>query len=184
MAKKTVQNADPARICRQGPGEKEFKIGRLAELAGCQVVTIRYYEREGLLGKPARGDNGYRLYADDDLDRLMFIRHCRDHGIPLADIKELLKLRRAPEVGCGLVDDMLDGLIGKLEQQIRSIRKLRKNLVALRGRCQGHTTIGECAILKTLSDRKDCPCAADEKASSPRAARSLHGEARPAAGLS
>ena len=121
-------------------------------------MTIRYYEREGLLEKPVRGDNGYRLYGPGDLERLRFIRHCRDHGIPLADIRELLKLRQAPEVGCEPVDRMLDAVIGKLEEQIRSIRRLRRNLVALKGRCAGGTTIGECAILKTLSDRGSCPC--------------------------
>ena len=138
-----------------------YKIGRLAELADCQAVTIRYYEREGLLDKPVRGDNGYRLYGAADLERLRFIRHCRDHGIPLSDIKELLKLRLAPEVGCQPVDRMLDSVIGKLEDQMRSIKRLKKNLVALKGRCPGGTTIGECEILRTLSDRGSCPCGED-----------------------
>jgi DNA-binding transcriptional MerR regulator len=134
-----------------------YKIGRLAELAECQPVTIRYYEKEGLLGKPARGDNGYRWYGPDDLERLRFIRHCRDHGITLADVKMLLKLREAPEGDCEPVDALIDEIILKLEEQLKSIRKLKKNLVTLKGRCRGGS-IAECAILKGLSDRGHCPC--------------------------
>lgn len=160
MAKKAQDKPAAQRTCL-ARGESEFQIGRLAQLALCQVVTIRYYEREGLLAKPHRGENGYRLYGLADLERLRFIRHCRDHGIPLADIRELLKLRQAPEVDCHPVDEMLDSIISKLEEQIRSIRKLRKNLVTLKSRCKGHTTVGECPILKTLSDRDNCPCAGE-----------------------
>jgi DNA-binding transcriptional MerR regulator len=143
---------------RHGGPERAFKIGRLAELADCQPVTIRYYEREGLLDKPTRGDNGYRVYGRADLERLRFIRHCRDHGIPLSDVKELLKLRKEPELCCQPVDAMLDSIIDKLEDQIRSIRRLRRNLVTLKSRCHGGTTIGECAIMKTLSNRDSCSC--------------------------
>jgi hypothetical protein len=59
------------------------------------------------------------------------------------------------------VDLVFDGVIEKLEEQIRSIRRLRKNLVALKAKCSCTTTIGECAIMKTLSDRDNCPCEDD-----------------------
>ncbi|MDR0621885.1 MAG: MerR family transcriptional regulator [Deltaproteobacteria bacterium] len=135
-----------------------YKIGKLAELAECQPVTVRYYEKEGLLAKPSRGENGYREYGNDDLERLRFIRHCRDHGIALADVKILLKLRNAPEGDCGPVDDMVTRLIDQLDEQLKSIKKLKKNLVTLKGRCHGGS-IADCAILKSLSDRDNCACA-------------------------
>ncbi|MDR2442261.1 MAG: MerR family transcriptional regulator, partial [Deltaproteobacteria bacterium] len=128
-----------------------YKIGQLAQLTDCQVVTVRFYEKEGLLEKPTRGENGYRLYGPEDIERLKFIRHCRDHGIALSDIKVLLKLRQAPEGNCQPVDDMIEGLIGRLEDQLRSLRRLRKNLLALKGHCHGGT-IASCSILKKLSD--------------------------------
>ncbi|MDR2368229.1 MAG: MerR family transcriptional regulator [Deltaproteobacteria bacterium] len=139
-----------------------YKIGKLAELADCQPVTVRYYEKEGLLDKPIRGENGYREYGTDDLERLRFIRHCRDHGIALTDVKLLLKLRKAPEGDCGPVDDMVNRLIGQLDDQLRSIKKLKKNLETLRGRCHGGS-IAECAILKSLSDRGHCSCAPSQE---------------------
>ncbi|MDR0356594.1 MAG: MerR family transcriptional regulator [Deltaproteobacteria bacterium] len=138
-----------------------YKIGKLAELAECQPVTVRYYEKEGLLEKPARGANGYRSYAAEDLERLQFIRHCRDHGIALSDIKILLKLRQAPEVDCRPVDHLINGLILQLDERLKSIRKLKKNLETLRGRCHGGS-VADCAILKGLSDRSFCTCCDDE----------------------
>jgi DNA-binding transcriptional MerR regulator len=134
-----------------------YKIGELARLADCQPVTIRYYEKEGLLGKPKRGENGYRKYAEVDLERLRFIRHCRDHSINLADIKILLSLREAPEGDCGPVNDMVDRLIIQLEEQLKSIKILKKNLEILKGHCSGGT-IAECPILKGLTNRDNCGC--------------------------
>jgi DNA-binding transcriptional MerR regulator len=134
-----------------------YKIGRLAQLADCQPVTIRYYEKEGLLEKPTRGENGYRHYGSKDLDRLRFIRHCRDHGINLADVKKLLKLRESSDGSCQPVGELIDVIIQRLEEQIKSIQKLKENLVALKERCHGDC-IANCAILKGLSDRESCPC--------------------------
>ena len=54
-----------------------MKIGELAKLADCQVETVRYYEREGLLPAPARSEGNYRLYSSEHLERLTFIRNCR-----------------------------------------------------------------------------------------------------------
>ena len=68
----------------------KLKIGELARMAGCQVVTIRYYEREGLLPEPARSDGNYRLYTSQHLEQLHFIRHCRSVEMTLEDIRLLL----------------------------------------------------------------------------------------------
>lgn len=61
----------------------KVKIGELAKMTGCQVVTIRYYEKEGLLKRPERTERNYRLYGEEDMARLRFIRHCRQHGMSL-----------------------------------------------------------------------------------------------------
>ena len=63
-----------------------MKIGELAKKTGCQVVTIRYYEKEGLLPEPERSEGNYRLYSEADIERLRFIRHCRHHDMKLAEI--------------------------------------------------------------------------------------------------
>lgn len=65
--------------------------GELAERAGVNVQTVRYYERRGLLREPPRTESGYRQYDDSDLDRLRFIRTAQRLGFKLEEIDELLE---------------------------------------------------------------------------------------------
>ena len=74
-----------------------MKIGELAKLADCQVETVRYYEREGLLPAPARSGGNYRLYSSEHVERLTFIRNCRTLDMTLDEIRSLLALMDRPE---------------------------------------------------------------------------------------
>ena len=74
----------------------EIRIGDLAKRSGCEVVTIRYYEKEGLLPKPARSGGNFRLYGEAHIERLQFIRHCRSLDMTLSEIRALLGLRDNP----------------------------------------------------------------------------------------
>ena len=74
-----------------------MKIGELARLAGSNVETIRYYEREGLLPKPGRSEGNYRIYGPMHLERLTFIRHCRGLDMTLDEIRTLLHFKESPE---------------------------------------------------------------------------------------
>lgn len=85
-----------------------MRIGELAAQGGCDVQTVRFYEREGLLAEPEREPSGYRRYAKRHLQRLQFIRHCRSLDIPLPDIRELLSFAAAPDRSCGQVNALLD----------------------------------------------------------------------------
>ena len=140
------------------------KIGELAKLADCQVVTIRYYEKEGLLQKPVRTEGGYRLYREADVERLKFIRHCREHGMSLAEIKILLGLRDAPDRDCSAVGSLVDKHIEEVDQQIKSLEKLKSQLVRLRGKCPNSGVISTCGIIKGLADRTECGCLNDAAA--------------------
>lgn len=135
-----------------------MKIGELAARAQCQVVTIRYYEKEGLLARPARSQGGYRLYTEADADRLLFIRHCREHGMALAEIKELLALREAPDSDCSAAGELVDRHIMDLERQIKSLEHLKAQLVRLRWKCTQNGLVSACGILKGLTDRRLCGC--------------------------
>ena len=73
-----------------------LKIGKVARNAGLAIDTVRYYEREGLLQKPARTASGYRHYTPDAVARLRFIRQAKELGFTLAEIRELLTLKVAP----------------------------------------------------------------------------------------
>lgn len=146
-----------------------LKIGELAKRSGCQVVTIRYYEKEGLLPPPERTDANYRLYDDSDVERLHFIRRCRLHGMNLAEIRELLAFKDHPTVSCAWINDLVERHIADVERQIASLQHLKTHLEALRHACAGDRR-QDCGILDRLDHDSPClcceesPCPLDEYA--------------------
>ncbi len=89
-----------------------MKIGILAEATGTPVETIRFYEREGLLPPPARAENNYRMYLPVHVERLAFVRQCRNLDMTLDEIRALLALRESPAQDCGDINTLLDEHIG------------------------------------------------------------------------
>ncbi len=140
-----------------------LKIGDLARLAGCQAVTVRYYEREGLLAAPDRSQGNYRLYGEQDVERLKFIRHCRRHDMKLDEIRRLLAYRDHPERDCVWVSELLDAHVSNVEAQIQSLQRLKGYLQDLRGRCSGGGSAATCGIMQGLNNAEDCGCGAEEQ---------------------
>lgn len=132
-----------------------LKIGELARAAGCQVVTIRYYEKVGLLPRPERTDANYRLYEEGDVERLHFIRRCRLHGMNLAEIRDLLAFKDNPTVSCAWINDLVEKHIADVEDQIASLEHLKTHLEALRLSCKGDRK-EDCGIIHSLDH--DAPC--------------------------
>ena len=133
-----------------------MKIGELANRTGCKVVTIRYYEKEGLLAEPERTDGNYRLYGKEDLERLEFIMHCRKHDMNLGEIRKLLAFRDRPQRDCGWVSELVDAHIENVDEQIRSLEHLKFHLEQLRHQCSGGHTGETCGIIESLSSHSDC----------------------------
>jgi Cd(II)/Pb(II)-responsive transcriptional regulator len=127
-----------------------MKIGELAKLAGCSVETIRYYECEGLLPRPERGANNYRLYGRSHLEGLRFIRNCRVLEMTLEEIRTLMHLRLDSERDCGEVNAILDEHIAHVTERMESLRSLQDQLVSLRGMCSHVQPRKSCAILLEL----------------------------------
>ena len=88
-----------------------MRIGELATATSTQVETIRFYEQEGLLAKPARSEGNFRIYGDQHLQRLTFIRHCRSLDMTLSEIRQLLRLKDLPDENCDAVNELLDAHI-------------------------------------------------------------------------
>ncbi len=121
-------------------------IGELADKAGVNVQTVRYYEREGLLPEPHRWpDSGYRDFDDDALQRLRFIRSAKDLGFTLREIKELLEMRVLPGESCTEVRQMIGTKLADLDQRIKEMRRLRRALVRMDDAC------------RRRADRRSCP---------------------------
>lgn len=135
-----------------------MKIGELAQKSGCAVVTIRYYEKEGLLPEPDRSGSNYRLYDESDMERLRFIRHCRQHGMKLAEIRELLAFREHPAPNCTWINTLVQRHIDNVEEQIASLIRLKDQLHQLLHACSGNNS-GHCGILESLS--APCPHCGD-----------------------
>ena len=146
-----------------------MKIGALAEATGTPVETIRFYEREGLLPPPARADNNYRVYLPAHVERLAFIRQCRNLDMTLDEVRALIRLRDAPQQDCGEVNALLDEHIGHVAERIRQLRALEKDLKALRARCTSPQAVAECGILDGIER-----AAASNPAAPPRR-RHVHG---------
>lgn len=129
-----------------------LKIGELAKRTGCEVVTIRYYEKEGLLPAPARSEGNFRLYDTSHVERLHFIRHCRSLDMTLSEVRTLLGLRDDPMRECGAVDRLLDAHILQVELRVEALLQLKQNLVALREQCVAVQLTDACGILQGLSE--------------------------------
>lgn len=128
-----------------------MKIGELADATATPVVTVRFYEREGLLPVPPRTGSNYRIYGAEHVERLAFIRHCRSLDMTLDEVRLLLSFKDAPQADCGAVDTMLDTHIEHVASRIRELRRLEKELKSLRAQCGQVASGGDCGILSTLS---------------------------------
>jgi len=133
----------------------EIRIGDLAKRSGCEVVTIRYYEKEGLLPKPARSGGNFRLYGEAHIERLQFIRHCRSLDMTLSEIRALLGLRDNPMQDCGEVNTLLEAQIQQVEMRVSALLQLKRHLVDLREKCSGSRSVEACGILQGLGN---CNC--------------------------
>ena len=131
-----------------------MKIGELATQAGCDVQTVRFYEREGLLEEPPRDGSGYRHYDERHVSRLRFIRHLRTLDIPLLEVRQLLDFAASPVQSCEQVNDLLDAHIGLVKQRIQALKALEKQLVSLRKTCDGDAS-QPCAILESFVSAAD-----------------------------
>ena len=129
-----------------------MKAGEVAAASGCHIETIRYYERIGLLPRPARTQAGYRTYGPDDVGRLRFITRGRELGFSLDEIRSLLSLAEDPKLRCGDVDQLARRHLADIEARIRELRRIARVLETTIRSCVGGTR-GSCAILGTLQER-------------------------------
>ena len=110
-----------------------WKIGQVARQTGHSTRTIRYYELEGLLPRPTRTEAGYRLYSDDDVQRLEFIRKAKVLGFALEDIRGVLSLHADNRPPCVHVLALLDQKVAFLDSLINSLQEFRGELARLSG---------------------------------------------------
>lgn len=130
-----------------------LRTGSLAAKAGVNIETIRYYERRGLILQPERTASGYRIFDEEDLKRLRFIKEAQALGFSLKDIRELLDLRLAPRRSCKEVCERAATTLANVRQKIATLRAMEKVLARFARGCTGRRQIRDCRILQALDDR-------------------------------
>ena len=134
---------------------REYTIGQLAEASQTKAVTIRYYESQGLMRKPPRNPNGYRIFSEKDLDRLMFIRRSRRLGFPVDTIREFLDLADTMDEPCKGVNEIVSRHLSEVRDRLIQLKTLETELVRLTESCKGGGVIRDCRIIETLSGARD-----------------------------
>ena len=128
-------------------------IGELATRTGVTPEAIRYYEREGVVPKAARGGPGrYRHYGDADVERLRFIHRARELGFSLDEVRELLALADgSPNRPCTDVNRIALAHLAQVDAKLAQLTALRAELDRVIGACNGVVPVADCRILGALS---------------------------------
>ena len=145
-------------------------IGQAARETGCKVQTLRYYEELGLLPKPLRTAGNQRVYGDEHLRRLAFIRHARELGFSLEAVRELLSLGTKPDRSCAKADSIARGHLDEVGRKIAALTALKGELERMVQSCrQGR--IAECRVIEVLADHSHAHCVSNAHARPARAER-------------
>lgn len=127
-------------------------IGSLSKQTGCNIETIRYYEREGLLPEPPRSEGGHRQYDDTHLKRLTFIRRSRELGFTLQEVRGLLRIVDGEHYTCAEVKTVTLDHLADIRGKLADLKKLEKVLKELAAQCAGDQT-PDCPIVEALFER-------------------------------
>lgn len=141
-------------------------IGKLAQSTGCNIETIRYYERIGLLPKPPRSEGGHRLYDEAHRSRLVFIRRGRDLGFTLKQIQELMGLSQEQEHSCQQALAIAERHLALVEEKLADLNKVRDSLAQMASSCRSSCaceTAPKCSILEVLAAEGAEPAGPDDE---------------------
>lgn len=130
-------------------GQNEtMTIGSLSKQSGIGIEAIRYYERIGLLSPLARKESGYRIFNNDGLKTLGFIKQAQELGFSLSEIRELLKLKNDEQSQCLNVQLKAQKHLQGVEEKMKQLLKIKSALNELIKKCQKRKTDNSCPILE------------------------------------
>ena len=129
-----------------------MKIGEVAKAAGIGIDAIRFYERKGLIEKPARRPSGYRVYGPDTVPNLRFIKRAKELGFSLKEISELLSVEADPRATATEVMALAENKLSDIEEKIRALQRMRRALRKVVEGCPGRGDTSGCTILQSLNE--------------------------------
>lgn len=127
-----------------------YRISVFAEKCGVNKETIRYYEQKALLKEPSRTNAGYRIYTDDDVKRVKFIKRLQDLGFSLSEIYKLLGVVDNDEVRCKNIFKFVSKKEIEIQEQITDLKRIELMLKDLKSRCPDQKAINQCPIIESL----------------------------------
>jgi MerR family Zn(II)-responsive transcriptional regulator of zntA len=136
---------------------KAIRIGTVSERTGFSVDAIRFYEKQGLLGRPRRSEGGFRLFSPGDIERLQFIRRLQRMGFSLSEIRELLGLQQEGGETCPQVRERLRAKVAAIGERIRQLAELESQLRESLEKCERRLEGGEtghggpCPVLEEMA---------------------------------
>jgi DNA-binding transcriptional MerR regulator len=128
----------------------DIGIGRLAALTGVKIPTIRFYEESGLIAPPRRTEGGQRRYTTAAVQRLHFIRHARELGFDMEDIRQLLKVSDHPTMPCDAAEEIARHHLHKVESKIARLRRVHAALKRMIESCRGGAA-ADCRVLDAIA---------------------------------
>jgi len=131
------------------PRPRALTIGQLASRTGVNLETIRYYERGGVLSAPPRTEGGHRMYGDEHLKRLTFIRRSRELGFTLNDVRAFLRLADARDGSCAEARELGLRHLADIKKKIADLRTMGRVLHEMVARC-ADDTLPECPLIEAL----------------------------------
>ena len=132
------------------PNEPTLKIGEVARRAELSIDAVRFYEREGLLGR-VRRSSGQRRYDDEAVRRLAFVRRAAALGFSLAEVKSLLTLRVSARMPCDRVRERALAKLADIDRRIAELEAMRGALARLAAGCEGGAALGTRPFLDELA---------------------------------
>lgn len=132
----------------------QYTISQLSKAAGIPTTTVRFYERIGLVEPEGRSQGNYRLYGDDSLTKLRFIRAAQAIGFTLNDVKSLLADEDGDTLTCGSVQGLIETRLADIEERLKDLRHVRKVLKEALEQCHQQKISDCCQVVTGLSSGK------------------------------
>lgn len=130
--------------------EKALRRAELARRTGCNLETIRYYEKIGVMPAPPRTAAGYRVYDESHIRRLCFILRARELGFAIEEVRGLLHLVDGGNQTCAEVKARTEKHLVDVQAKIADLRRIERVLATTAASCSGDD-VPECPILKALA---------------------------------
>lgn len=153
---RNVRGSLAARVGR-GKGARQmstrYTISQLARAADLPTTTLRFYERAGLLAAADRSAGNYRLYTDQSLARLRFIRAAQAIGFTLDDVRTLLGSGEQTSPSCCDVQALIEERLDDIDRRLKDLRHVQRVLRSALQNCVAEEWAGRCHVLETLQSR-------------------------------